>query len=129
MPWIQSYRMPIFLRALPLEIPRPYTVLRRPGMAAGSVLFHGAGFDPFALPTLASAPTRDAARRLANNFAAMRAQRVRVDDDLVAYDGTVVLDCRSEVRDAGLVLGGTSVGDRWEVATLWTLLFDPGALR
>lgn len=128
MPWIHTYALPIFLQPLPLEIPRPYEVLRRPGMSGVSVLFHAPRFEPFTLGTLSSANGESAAYLLASRFAALRQQRVLVDDGIVAAAGTLVLDCRSQVRDAGLVIGGAAPGDTWEVSTTWTLMCDPDAV-
>lgn len=124
MPRVHTHQIPVFLDRIPVAIPRPVEILRRPGMAGASVLFHARQFDPLPIRTLTSAASAAAAYALADRFLALIRQRVTVDDGLIRADGTVVLAVSSTFSDSGLIVGGLTVGDRWQVETQWTFLLD-----
>lgn len=124
MPRIHTYTIPVFLDRIPVDIPRPFEVLKRPGMAAASVLFHARQFDPMTIRTVCSAASAAAAYALANRFLALLRQRVTVDDGIIRADGTVVLAISSTISDAGLVIGGNATADTWTVDSTWQFLLD-----
>lgn len=124
MPRIHTHQIPVFLDRIPIDIPRPFEVLRRPGMSAGSVLFHARQFAPMTIRTIASAANASAAYLLADRFLGLLRRRVTVDDGIIRADGTVVLAVSSTISDAGLVIGGNTAGDTWTVDTTWQFLLD-----
>lgn len=125
MPRIHTYSIPIFLDPIPIEIPRPIELLRRPGMAGCSVLFHARQFDPLPIRTISTAADKSSAYNLADAYLRLIRKRVRVDDGIIAADQTVVLAVKSILTDIGISIGGNTAGDRWEVQTVWTFLLDP----
>lgn len=124
MPRIHTYRIPVFLDRIPVDIPRPYEVINRPGMAGASVLFHGKRFDPLTLRTISTAASGAAAYRLANDYMALKRQRVTVDDGILSAAQTVILAVSSLISDVGLAIGGNTAGDSWEVLSTWIVLLD-----
>jgi len=124
MPRIHTFQIPIFLDPIPYEVPRPVELLRRPGMAGASVLFHARQFDPLVIRTISTAPGKAEALARADSYLRLIRKRVRVDDGLVYVDQTVVLAVRSTFQDVGIAIGGNASGDRYEITTAWTLLID-----
>ena len=124
MPRIHTFTIPIFLDPIPYDIPRPVEILRRPGMTSASVLFHARQFEPMVIRTISTAPDISQARARAESYLRLVRKRVRVDDGIIYADQTVVLAVRSTFQDSGLIVGGSASGDRYEIATSWTLLLD-----
>ena len=124
MPTLHTYNFPVFLDAIPWDLPRPYAVLTRPGMKAASVLFSAAQWGPITIRTIASAPNEATAKIYADKFLALATKRVNVNDGVVSLRSAVVLRVTSQISDAGMICGGNAVGDRWEIATAWTILPD-----
>lgn len=124
MPSIGDQPIPIFLDAIPYEIPRPYKILTRPGMAGASVLFSARQFVPLTIRTRCSALTLQAAYALSDAFLRKIRSRVKIDDGMTYADGTVVLNVSTLISDAGLIIGGNAEGDRYAVDSTWTFLLD-----
>lgn len=124
MPTIGDQPIPIFADPIPISVPRPYRLLRRPGMAAASVLFSARQFEPLTIRTHCSAAEQSLAFLLADRFLRMIRSRVRIDDGIIFAEGTVVLNVVSQVSDAGLIIGGNADGDRYAVDSVWTFLLD-----
>lgn len=121
---IHIYPIPIFLDQIPWAINRPYRVMTRPGMAGASVLFHAKQFAPLTLRTISTAPSLTSCADLGNRYLALRRKSVVVDDGIVKAAGTLILDVSSVFSDVGLTIGGNTAGDRYEIATTWTVLLD-----
>ena len=124
MPRIHTFTLPIFLDAIPIAVPRPVEILRRPGMAGASVLFHARQFDPLVIRTISSAPDKLTAFALALRYKLLIRKRVKIDDGISVADQSVVLAVSSVCADAGVVLGGNGASDKWTIATAWTFLLD-----
>jgi hypothetical protein len=124
MPAIHTISIPVFLDSIPVQIPRPYEVLTRRGMAAASVLFDAKQFPPLRLRTVSVAADKAGARLLADRFIALIRQRVAVNDGITVADGTVILSVASTLTDAGLVLLGDGSSGRWLVEAEWVVLLD-----
>lgn len=124
MPRVHTYQIPVYLDPIPVDVPRPFEVLTRPGMAGASVLFHGRRFDPLPIRTISTAANAATAYRLANDYLALKRKRVTIDDGIIRAEQTVVLAVSSLIRDVGLAIGGNASGDTWEVLSNWLFLID-----
>ena len=124
MPRIHNLTIPVFLDPIPISIPRPVEILRRPGMAGASVLFHARQFEPLIIRTVSSAPDKLSAFALAQKYLRMIRLRVKIDDGVTSAEQSVVLAVSSTCTDSGMVIGGNGASDKWSVNSAWTFLLD-----
>lgn len=100
----------------PLDPEREYELLNKPGRRSQSVLLHAPRNNPQEVVMVAGLPGINAAVAFKNSAYQLEGQLVEVDDGLAIYDNALVIAVRSEIRDAGVVLGpGITPGSTHEV--------------
>lgn len=124
MPTIDRFPIPAFLDQLPYELPRPYSIMSRPGMSASSVLFLAKRYPPRTIRTVSTAASRNAAMALAKQYYGLTTKAVTVDDGVLSFRNTVILSVSSLLENVGLTIGGNASGDAWQITTTWEILCD-----
>lgn len=108
---------------LPLAPPDRFSVLDQEGMADQSTLFETDRWAPFDWPIILTAKDRPSLIAVYNQVRALRKTKVDITDDASTFKKALI--CRvvpGEPRFSGVVVGGTAVGDTWEMPIVVTIL-------
>ena len=108
---------------LPLAPPDRFSVLDQEGMADQSTLFEVDRWAPFDWPIILTGKDRASVVASFTQLRALRKTKVVVTDDTTTMQNALV--CRvvpGEPRFAGIVVGGATAGDTWEMPVIVTLL-------